>query len=356
MLNRYYRVVSVASTSKTCTQLLFRTVCGKAEKKQQSSIQNETKNIEAADYCLDQVRKYDRENYLAALHIENPSLKRANVALRAFNIELSLIRDVTSDSDRAKVRFHFWSRLVEEIVERDKNFTTNLSKDIAYYNFNPVSKELLDIFRLIDLDDDMIEKLRDMIGSRLSPKILGYKEFEDIDDLMAYCNKSNEPVYYLSVVFAVQVLSIYYVNYNYIDNVKSAVKLIGSAHGLSNVIRSIKYNSLKNCCYIPKDLLSKHNLTRKDFVGDSIDCNRIVPIVKELADNCQEILDESRKFIRFMPNYFRILLLPRIAIESNLRKLRRCNYNIGDPLVNARDNMLPLKMWLSSKYFKLPYG
>lgn len=312
---------------------------------------------DAAAFCIKQVRQYDRENYLASLLIDDISLKRAVFALRAFNVELSLIRDQTTNSDRAKIRFHFWSKLVDEIIDRNGQDNPDLDKSIAYYKFSPLAKELLDLFHLIEMDRDIQTKLQDLIGSRLSSKVLGYKDFDTMEELETYCNKSNGSVYYLSSMFALQADSTYQNMPDLLTHIKDAANCIGAAHGLSNIIRGIRYNASQNCCYIPKDLLNRFECTKRDIINtknSQIDIERTKPVVEYLACRCQRLLSEAANSIKLMPNNFRVLFLPRVSIQENLKKLKKCNYELSNPLLESRDNLLPLKMWLSSKYYRLP--
>lgn len=310
--------------------------------------------IDSHKFCVAHVKRYDRENYLAALCISDPLLRRAVFCLRAFNVELSLVRDSTTNSDRAKIRFHFWSKLIEEIIRRNDTADTSLDKLNAYYNHTPIARELLDIFYLVDLDDDIKRWLTDLIGSRISSKVLGYKAFESLEELELYCSKSNSSIYHLSVISGQQLHNTWFSNYNIVKTAHSVSDNLGIVHGLSNIIRGIPYNASKNCCYIPNDLLRKHNLTNRDFVSKSLDGEKLSPVIKSLAMRCQELMKKVHFESGFMPNYFRELFLPRVAIQSNLNKLTKCNFNITDAKLRKKDELLPLKLWMCSKLHRFP--
>lgn len=310
--------------------------------------------IESHKFCVAHVRKYDRENYLAALCIRDPLLKRAVFCLRAFNVELSLVRDSTTNSDRAKIRFHFWSKLLEEIFRRDKTADLSLDKLTAYYNHTPIARELLDVFHLISLDDETRKWLSDLIGSRISSKVLGYKSFATLKELELYCSKSNSSIYHLGVISGQQLHNVWFSNYNIVTTAHRVSEDLGIAHGLSNIIRGIPYNASKSCCYVPDDLLKKHNLTSRDFTTKNLDGEKISPVVKSLAIRCQEFMKNAHYENRFIPNFFRDLFLPRVAIQSNLNKLKKCNYNILDQRLMRKDEMLPMKLWLCSKFHRFP--
>lgn len=343
-----------SSFSLSNVAILKRSACGKAVDTSLAKGVFGNNTVDSQKYCIEHVKKYDKENYLAALCIEDYRSRRAVFALRAFNVELSLIRDSTTNSDRAKLRFHFWSKLVDEIIRRYDETESNMDKLNAYYNYTPIAKELLDLFHLIDIDRKIKTCLRDLIGSRVSGKVLGYKPFEDTKELELYCSKSNGSLYHLSVEFAFRLHNVFHTLFDIRPGITASMENLGIAHGLSNVIRGIPYNSTKNCCYIPKDLLEEHHLTTKDFTNNKLDGDKVRGVVEALALRCQYFVDKSYFENINMPNPFRQLLLPRVAIIDNLRRLRKCNYNICDPRLGRKNELLPLNLWMASKLYKAP--
>jgi NADH dehydrogenase [ubiquinone] 1 alpha subcomplex assembly factor 6 len=315
---------------------------------------DQLEQISSHHYCMNQVRRYDRENYLAALCIDSKLLKRIVFALRAFNVELSLIRDLTTNSDRAKLRFHFWSRLIDEIIKRNGNPLPDVNKDVAYYKHTPVAKELLDLFHMVDIDGDMENYMRDLVGARVSSKVLGYKPFDDMRELELYCSKSNTPIYQLAWRMDFQLNNVFNPEIGLRNGLESVSNDLGIAQGLSNVIRGIPYNSTKNCCYVPQDLLEKYHLTNRDFVTKQLDGNKIRSVVEALANRCQELSDKVQDQLGGLPKCFRQIFLTRVAIQANLKMLKKCNYNICDPRVNKRNELLPLNLKLASIYFRAP--
>lgn len=310
--------------------------------------------------CLLQVKKYDRENYLAGICLKQYRIRRAVFALRAFNVELSLIRDKTTDTDRAKIRFLFWSKLVEEIERRNSADLSELDdeKKDSYYKFTPVAKELIEVFHQIDLDEDLIGNLKDLIGSRLSPKVLGYQPFVTMDELETYCSKSNSPIYWLSWNIFRQLNYIWDLDDESYEITKITSKNLGLAHGLTNVMRSIPLNATKGCCFIPESVLKETNLTSDDFKLNfkrkNLDGEKLKPAIEYLAVHCRETIRKAMINLPDMPRESRILFLPYIAILSYLRKLEKCNFDVCDSNLYVRDNLLPLNFWLSSKFYRAP--
>lgn len=75
-------------------------------------------------------RKYDFENYLSTLLLKSSSLRRSAFAIRAFNAELSQIRDLTSTQLMAQLRLQFWFDLMDQIYNNEHISSAN--QPIAY--------------------------------------------------------------------------------------------------------------------------------------------------------------------------------------------------------------------------------
>lgn len=321
---------------------------------------NPLAQIDSHIACVLQSRRYDHENYLAGLCIKNDKTRRVMYALRAFNVELALIKDKTTNSDRAKMRFQFWTRLVDEIIKRNSGTENNLNEDksAAYYRHSPVAKELLELFYHINIDDGMKEHLHDLIGARVSGKILGYQPFADMAELELYCLKSNAGIYHLCWAMSDQLNNKVGAKASGVVKLKAISDHLGVAQGLSNVLRAIPYNYEKNTCHIPVALLEEHKLTTRDFVSNmkrpQIDMGRVRPVIEFLANECATNLNIVHSQHLLLPRYYYQMFLPRVAIESYLRRLRKYDHDVFHPVVRQRDGRLPLNLWLRSKHFQAP--
>ncbi|HVZ01941.1 MAG TPA: squalene/phytoene synthase family protein [Dongiaceae bacterium] len=66
------------------------------------------------DYCLQQIRRLDRDRYLTVLAA--PAAAAADLAvLYAFNLELALIRDSVSEPMLGQIRFQWWREAIDGI-------------------------------------------------------------------------------------------------------------------------------------------------------------------------------------------------------------------------------------------------
>ena len=87
-------------------------------------------------------RKYDYENFLASLLIKQSDLRRTALALRAFNVELSQVRDLTKSDSTAQIRFQFWLDIIDDIYKSKDQFEG--TPDQRYQHF-PVAAELQNV-------------------------------------------------------------------------------------------------------------------------------------------------------------------------------------------------------------------
>lgn len=66
------------------------------------------------DYCLQQIRRLDRDRYLTVLAA--PAAAAADLAvLYAFNLELALVRDSVSEPMLGQIRFQWWREAIDGI-------------------------------------------------------------------------------------------------------------------------------------------------------------------------------------------------------------------------------------------------
>ena len=68
------------------------------------------------DYCLNIVQKRAHEQYLATLLLP-PNIKACGIILRAFNVEVSSIRDQITAKHAGIGRMVFWHELVDDVYK-----------------------------------------------------------------------------------------------------------------------------------------------------------------------------------------------------------------------------------------------
>lgn len=81
-------------------------------------------------------RQHDYENFLATL-LMTKSLRSPAFVLRAFNVEVARVQDLTSDAQTAAFRLQFWHDALKGMFNKEQTL-----KDVPA---NPVAQELFKV-------------------------------------------------------------------------------------------------------------------------------------------------------------------------------------------------------------------
>lgn len=87
-------------------------------------------------------RKFDYENFVATLFISDEEIRRTAFALRAFNVELAQIRDITRTNELAQIRFQFWQDVIDEIYSISSTSQVTDNETLMKYRNFPLAFEL----------------------------------------------------------------------------------------------------------------------------------------------------------------------------------------------------------------------
>ncbi|RWS23359.1 Squalene/phytoene synthase-like protein, partial [Leptotrombidium deliense] len=199
-------------------------------------------------------RKYDFENYLATALINDSFMRRTAFAVRALNVELSQIRDLTTNETSAQMRFQFWLRLITDIFE-------GIEVPTASSGSQPIAAEIQKCF-LASQKTLSKRWFLCLIESRMSSLNLSNFPFTTIKDLEVYIDSSVSPVFYIINEAA---RSVWMADRKTWSNIHLKLDHIGNhvskAQGFSNILRGISHNAVRGRCYIPSELLVTHKLS-----------------------------------------------------------------------------------------------
>lgn len=302
-------------------------------------------------------RKYDYENYLASLLIAPDDLRRAAFALRAFNVELAQIRDLTKTDAIAQMRFQFWSDLVDEMYAEKGN--TDGTPNLKYARF-PVASELYDVLT----SSEQLSKhwLKRMITARQEAANLSAFPFQTMEQLEKYADSTIVSLYYLLNEKIVELVSVkdddqgsgsspgYRIA---LDHIASH---LGKAQGLTNVLRGVKHNAAARRCYIPNEVLLSSHCTHEDFLRGNNN-EAVVEAIFAIASQANSHLEHAVELLdglssgtaRHRHRADKLVYLPYLAVRTYLEQLRRCDFNLWHGRLQQKNGLLPLKLWWRSK-------
>jgi NADH dehydrogenase [ubiquinone] 1 alpha subcomplex assembly factor 6 len=297
------------------------------------------KPVDDYTYCINSVRKVDYENFLSTGLIRPSSLQRPSMAIRALNVELSLIRDQISNTQIGKIRLEFWRETIDSIYS---SLNTNTSRKINH----PVAREIDLVIKYNQLSKLWFHRL---IKSR--EITLNDMPFKDIEQLENYLEQSITPTYYLLLELAKQrslntdhIASHLGINNSYCNIIYFSY--LGRAQGLINTVRSIPYNAHKRRCFIPQSYLIEHNISQQDIFNGQFSNEQIRHVIYKLcSQSCFHLQKTIKLYEEYSRNINHSLFLPIIVIYDYLKRIKNIDFDLTNKSINERNPWLIWNLW-----------
>jgi phytoene synthase len=252
---------------------------------------------DAFAYCVDLVRKADRDRYLAALFA--PAERRdALAALYAFNIEIARVRELAREPLPGEIRLQWWLDVLD-------------GERAGEASANPVAAALLATMERYRLDAG---KLGDIIEARRFD--LYDEPVATMTDLEAYAARTSSAL----IAIAAQILG---------ADTGAAAQPAGIAYGITGLLRALPLHAARRQLYVPADLLERHGAQAHDIFA-----RRTSPglnaALAELRDLARRHLAALREPMRKLPGEALPAFLPVALVRPSLDRLER-----GDPFAPA---------------------
>ncbi|XP_063705584.1 NADH dehydrogenase (ubiquinone) complex I, assembly factor 6 homolog [Culicoides brevitarsis] len=269
-----------------------------------------------AGYCMENVRKYDYENFLATLLLKNSV--QSTITIRAFNVEISRISQITSDDKIAAMRLKFWDEAIDKIYD----------KNTVKVPDHPVVNEVHLLTQRQKLTKQFFKRL---IACRNRPRNQGFLTMKQLEE---YAEASVSNVYYLSL------------EASGLKNVHAdhACSHLGKAQGIVNMLRSIPQLTRGQGLPIPQEVLMKHGVSQERVIRATKDDKGVEECIFEVATLAHQHLEKARKLVDSLPKEAKPFLLPGVAVQRYLDRLRLVNFELTHQTLMRRDAMLPA--WL----------
>jgi NADH dehydrogenase [ubiquinone] 1 alpha subcomplex assembly factor 6 len=276
---------------------------------------------EAAGYCLDQVRRFDRDRYLTALFA--PADRRVDLlALYAFNVEVARIRELIREPMMGHVRLQWWRDAIAEIYagrERRHQVVHGLAPAVRRHG---LSRGHFD--RLLDA--------REQDMSMEAPT--------DLPALVAYAQGTAGSLGLL----AVEILGGSATRTPHADSdvaVAAAAANAWTAHALVGLLRAVPYHARQHRIYLPQSLLAEHGVAPHDLL-DLRPGPGLAVIARDVAAAAERLLDDSRRAIARPPRPLASAFLAATLARADLARLQRANF---DPFDSRPQQPAPARIW-----------
>lgn len=194
---------------------------------------------QAYAHCAELVRTQDRDRFLSALFA--PQDKRRHLlALYAFNIEVSRVREVVREPLPGEVRLAWWREAIEGQGRGDV-----AAHPVAYALIDTMERFRLPTMRLSTLADARIFDLYD-------------DPMPTLTDLEGYAGETASTLMQMALFVLTP------------DHAMAAAEACGHggvAQALTGLMRAFPLHSARGQCFLPLDLLQRHGVDREAAVS-----------------------------------------------------------------------------------------
>jgi phytoene synthase len=250
----------------------------------------------ARRHCHDLVRDHDKDRYLCALFA--PEETRGDVlALYAFNVELSRVRDLAREPMLGEMRFEWWSTQLAAIAAGETPQ-------------HPVAMALAAAMRRANLPERafaaMIEARRFDLYDDPMPSL---------NDLEGYLGETSSALVMLAgVALAGPEAGT--------ARAADAAGAAGVAIGLTGLMRAMAFHRARGQCYLPADVLARHGLSPAHVLSGRFSPG-MAGALADLRDHAGRRLAQARTALAGVPRPALPAYLPAALVPGYLKALAR---------------------------------
>lgn len=312
-------IVVPLSLRSRCLQRLFRRV------HTGSALRSEAGISSPAEYCKDLVRKHDYEGYLTS-QLYPKRFQGGYFALRAFYIELAMVREAVSQTTLGQARLMFWRDAMKDIYN-DKPprhpialaiHEATWDRHLPLYHFN----------RIIEARE---QELHNQIHLTL-------------ESMVSHAESTSSTFLYLLLAMLNLPSS----------TLAHAASHIGVAQTLTTLLRALPFHASKGVMVIPAEITAKHNVNQQEIFSKGESSHGLEDAVFELATVANDHLLTARDMFKEsggrVPPDAMPVFSAAIPVVSILSTLEAVNFNVFNPSLQIRDWRLAWQVWRS--YYK----
>jgi 15-cis-phytoene synthase len=273
---------------------------------------------DAAAFCADLVRTHDFIRYASAVFVPAAE-RRALLALYAFNVEISRIRDQVSQPLPGEIRMQWWTDLLAGAAH-------------GGIEGNPVAAELLAAIRASNLPVEPLSRLIDEHQFDL------YNDpMPTLAALEGYAHETASALFALAArVLAPQSAAI-----------EHLARHAGFAFGFVQVIASLPRDAARRQLFLPLQLLQRCG-SSLDEVFSGKQTPQVRAAIDQLIGEARRHLQTAESLLAEVPPAARPAFLPLIEVRRDLARMTRAD---NDPFVLRVPPRFSIlwRMWRASR-------
>ncbi|KAJ1303417.1 hypothetical protein OPQ81_011608 [Rhizoctonia solani] len=283
---------------------------------------------DANTYCQELVRKHDYEAYLCSYFYPR-SAQPGYFALRAFNIELAMIRETVSRPIIGKMRMQFWRDAVKSIndnrpMKHPIVIALHEASQNAHGKLHPYHLK-----RMIDARDEDLDRESHMT----------------LEGVTQYAESTSSTLLYLLLGLLHQ---------GHSDILSHAASHVGIAHSFATLLRALPFHASKRRMIIPVEITAKHGVRQEEVFRTGGDAQGIDDAVFEFATVANDHIITARDTFKDsgVPDEAMPVFLSAVPVASFLSRLEAVNFDAFAPQLQAKSWKLPLNIWRASRVRK----
>jgi phytoene synthase len=274
----------------------------------------------AVEYCRDLVRRHDRDRYVASLFVPD-DLRAPLWGLYAFNHELAKIRDVVREPSAGELRLAWWREVIGAMGSDravDHPVVQVLARACVPHQWpQPALLDLIEARRL-DLYDDPVSSL---------------------SELERYLDATSSAL--LRLVTRL-------LDHANAEPAAATAGVAGVAYGMIGILRSLPVHRLRNKCFIPIDVLARHDLAPKHFLAGEGGL-RMFEALGELRLTALQRLGEARRLRPAVSSAAFPAFLPLALVEPCAARLARAGADALRIPTDVHPLTRLLRLWLAAR-------
>jgi 15-cis-phytoene synthase len=277
---------------------------------------------DAAGFCADLVRSHDFARYASSLFVPAPH-RRALLAIYAFNVEISRVREHVSQPLPGEIRMQWWTDMLAGAGH-------------GGVEGNPVAAELLQAIRNFGLPVEPLARLIDEHQFDL------YNDpMPSMAALEGYINDTSSALFSLAAQLAAPPS----------EEIDHLARHAGLALGLVQVVAALPRDASRRQLFVPLQVLQSHGSDVEEIFSGKPTANTRSAI-DQLLGEANSHLKTAFSLLASVPSEVRPIFLPLALASRDLKRMSRADNDPFAPQAISRLRILWTLWWASrSKEF-----
>ena len=271
-----------------------------------------------AAFCADLVRNHDFDRYASTLFVDSAA-RRPLLAVYAFNVEISRVRDHVSQPLPGEIRLQWWSDMLEGAGHGGIEGT-------------PVAAELLRAIRMYSLP---IEPLSRLIEAHLFD--LYNDPMPDLTTLEAYIDDTTSTLFSLGARVTGDLSEV----------TGHVAHHAGLAQGIARAIAALPLDAARRQLFVPLQVLESHGSGMEEVFA----C-KTTPQLRRALDQmigaARGHLVTAFELLESAPSAVRPIFLPLALVRHDLEQMSRTDLDLFNPPARSRLRTLWM-LWRGSR-------